>query len=101
MPGVDAAQTFAALSNAMAARLAQWRDAGFAAIRAAWLDRAAGLGETIRVTQGDGAIEGRFEGLDAAGRLVLSRPDGTVRIDSGDVFLGDATPMTGAHGAGR
>lgn len=90
--GVTAARTFAALSDAMAARLAQWRDAGFGAIRAAWLDRAAGLGETIRVTQGEGMIEGRFEGLDAQGRLVLSGFHGTQRIDAGDVFLADATP---------
>lgn len=82
-----AAQTFAALSDAMAIRLAQWRGEGFGAIRAAWLERAAGLGETIRVGQGEEAVEGRFEGLDAFGRLVLSTSQGTRRVEAGDVFL--------------
>ena len=47
---------FAALSAAMVARLAQWdRGAGFAAIRADWLARAAGLGKPIRVRLGRSA----------------------------------------------
>lgn len=84
---VAAPETFAALSDAMAARLAQWREEGFSAIRAAWLARAAGLGETIRVTREAGDIEGRFEGVDAQGRLVLARVDGITHVEAGDVFL--------------
>ena len=46
----------------MAARLAQWnRGAGFAAIRADWLARAAGIGKPIRVQSGDGELAGQFE----------------------------------------
>lgn len=85
--GVTPAQTFAALSDAFALRLAQWRGQGFAAIRAAWLERAEGLDETIRVTQGEDVVEGRFEGLDADGRLLLRCAEGVRRIDAGDVFL--------------
>lgn len=86
-PDVTAAATFTALSDAMATRLAQWRDLGFAAIREAWLTRAAGIGDMIRVGRDSGEIEGRFEGVDAQGRLVLAVGSETLRIDAGDVFL--------------
>ena len=78
---------FAALSTAMAERLAQWDlGAGFAAIRAAWLERAFALGKTIRVALPEGDREGRFETLDDRGRLVL-RHDGAVEvITAGDVL---------------
>src|SRR6202030_3966623 len=67
---VSAAALFAALSVKMLGRLAQWnRGNGFATIRADWLARAAGLGETIRVGLADRELAGRFEGLDDAGCL--------------------------------
>jgi BirA family biotin operon repressor/biotin-[acetyl-CoA-carboxylase] ligase len=80
---------FAPLSGAMAARLAQWnRGAGFAAIRADWLARAAGVGKAIRVKSGDDELAGQFEGIDEAGRLVLRLADGTMQaVAAGDVFL--------------
>ncbi len=79
---------FAELSPAMAARLAQWnRGAGFAAIRDDWLKRAFGLGKTIRVALPDGEREGRFEGIDEAGRMLLRRADGDAEtITAGDVL---------------
>lgn len=98
-PGVTAASVFAALSDAMAARLAQWRGDGFGAIRADWLDRAYGLGATIRVAQDGGTVEGRFEGIDAQGRLALRAADGLRRIDAGDVFL--AAPASSPRGEGE
>jgi BirA family transcriptional regulator, biotin operon repressor / biotin---[acetyl-CoA-carboxylase] ligase len=77
-----------ALDSAMTVRLAQWdRGQNFAAIREAWLARASGLRETLRVTVAERTIEGRFEGLDAIGRLLLRRPDGTVEtVTAGEVF---------------
>ena len=79
---------FRALSRTMLTRLTQWNCGdGFGAIRADWLKRAAGLGQPIRVRLGDRDTEGRFESLDAAGRLLLRRPDESVEIIStGDVF---------------
>ena len=75
---------FAPLSAAMVARLAQWdRGAGFAAIRADWLARAAGIGKPIRVKTGDGELAGTFEAIDDAGRLVLRLADGTMQADGG------------------
>ncbi len=73
----------------LAARLLGWYEAwrqGFALVRAAWLERAAGVGEAIRVRLPGGEIAGRFDGLDAGGRLVLSGPGGRRTIAAGEVF---------------
>jgi BirA family biotin operon repressor/biotin-[acetyl-CoA-carboxylase] ligase len=80
---------FAPLTAAMIGRLAQWdRGAGFAAIRADWLARAAGLGKPVRVKSGDGEVVGQFDTIDETGRLVLRLADGTMQtVAAGDVFL--------------
>lgn len=95
----DAEAVFAALSATMAQRLAQWnRGAGFAAIRASWLDRAHGLGAPIRVRLPERDLTGRFDGLDAAGRLLLHHADGAVEpITAGDVFGFDSAPPRTEH----
>jgi BirA family biotin operon repressor/biotin-[acetyl-CoA-carboxylase] ligase len=79
---------FRALSRTMLTRLTQWnRGDGFGMIRADWLKRAAGLGQPIRVKLGDREIDGRFDSLDAGGRLLLRRPgEGVEIISTGDVF---------------
>jgi len=78
---------FAALVPALQRRLAQWqRGDGFAAIRADWLKRAAGLGEDIRVRLPERELFGRFEGLDAAGRLLLRGQSGITAVTAGDVY---------------
>ena len=64
----------------------------FAAIRRAWLARALGLGEPIRVNLTARSIDGRFETIDEEGRLVLARNDGAREtISAGDVFFGGVT----------
>jgi len=76
-----------ALSARMNQRLAQWRaGAGFAAIRADWLKRAAGLGDEIRVRLPEKEMTGRFQGLDESGRLLLQQPAGVTAVTAGDVF---------------
>jgi BirA family biotin operon repressor/biotin-[acetyl-CoA-carboxylase] ligase len=83
---------FAVLERAMAERLALW-DAGegFAAIRADWLKRAAGLGQPIKVRLPERELAGRFQGLDDAGRLQLEQPSGMTTVTAGEVFgLGGA-----------
>ena len=78
---------FAALAAAMQRRLGQWQSGeGFAAIRADWLARAAGLGEDIRVRLSERELTGRFRGLDEAGRLQLEQPNGLVSVTAGEVF---------------
>lgn len=79
---------FTRLSATMCTRLAQWdRGRGFPAILGDWLSHARGIGETIAVRNGDRETQGRFVGLDRAGRLVLEQPDGGLaKISAGDVF---------------
>lgn len=79
---------FAALSEAMQVRLAQWSGGDdFAGIRAAWLARAAGRGGDIVVRLGDRETAGRFEALDETGRLMLRHADGRLEpIAVGDVM---------------
>ncbi len=68
-------------------RLAQWdRGQGFAATRAEWLKRAAGLGEILRVRVAARELAGRFQGLDDDGRLLLEQDGGVTKITAGEVF---------------
>src|SRR6266478_3802111 len=85
---LDAAMLFDHLAAAMQARLALWnRGAGFADVRAAWLSRALGLGQPIRVRLPERETTGRFETIDEAGRLVLRTARGEVEtVAAGDVF---------------
>ncbi len=84
-------QLFASLAAAMQQRLGQWQGGqGFASIRADWLKRAAGIGESIRVRLPERELSGRFRGLDEAGRLLVEGPDGVASVTAGEVFgLGD------------
>ncbi len=84
---VTPAQVIAVLSAAMLRRIEQWqRGQGFAGIRADWLERAAGLGQAIRVRLPEREIAGRFEGLDDAGRLLVLGPGGIAAVTAGEVF---------------
>jgi BirA family transcriptional regulator, biotin operon repressor / biotin---[acetyl-CoA-carboxylase] ligase len=85
---VSAALVFDHLAAAMQARLAQWnRGAGFAGIRDAWLSRALGLGQPIRVKLADREMMGCFETIDDLGRLVICAAKGEVEaITAGEVF---------------
>ncbi|MGY0485260.1 biotin--[acetyl-CoA-carboxylase] ligase [Endobacter medicaginis] len=83
--GVDA------VAETLLARLAHWteiaEDKAFAAIRAAWLERAHALGTPLVVNARDGAARhGRFAGIDAEGALLLDTPGGIERIATGDVL---------------
>jgi BirA family biotin operon repressor/biotin-[acetyl-CoA-carboxylase] ligase len=84
---------FAALSGRMVERLAQWaKGAGFAAVRADWMARAAGIGGEMRVRFSGRDFLGRFEALDEQGRLLLRLADGGLQaITAGEVF-----PVAGA-----
>jgi BirA family biotin operon repressor/biotin-[acetyl-CoA-carboxylase] ligase len=64
----------------------RWRDEGFAPLRAAWLARARGLGDDIRVRLQGSETSGRFAGLDEEGALLLDEGRGQRRITAGDVF---------------
>ena len=68
--------------------LDEWRAGqAFDRIRGAWLDYAVGLGERIAIQNGAGRREGVFEGIDAAGRLLLHSEQGLDAIEAADVWL--------------
>jgi BirA family biotin operon repressor/biotin-[acetyl-CoA-carboxylase] ligase len=75
------------LAAAMQKRLMQWNGGeGFAVIRADWLKRAAGLGETLQVRLPERQLSGRFQGLDDTGRLLLDVEGRVVSVTAGEVF---------------
>jgi BirA family biotin operon repressor/biotin-[acetyl-CoA-carboxylase] ligase len=64
-----------------------WERDGFAPIRAAWTDRAGGLGAPAVARLGSETVQGVAEALDADGALRLRLADGSLRrITAGDVF---------------
>ncbi len=70
-------------------RFSQWLDTGFEAVRAAWLERAIGLGRPCTARLAGQTIEGVAETLDADGALLIRLPDcGLTRVAAGDVFFG-------------
>ena len=75
------------LAPAFAAREATFRAEGFAPIRAAWLSRAARLGQQVTARTGTATRTGRFEDVDATGALVLGTEAGTSAIAAADVFF--------------
>ena len=60
---------------------------GFAPIRAAWLARAARLGEPIHARTGTQDRHGIFDSIDAEGNLILRSADSTLAIPAAEVFF--------------
>lgn len=60
---------------------------GFAPLRAAWLGRAARLGQPIRARIGTAEHHGIFRGLDETGALILETAAGPLTISAADVFF--------------
>jgi BirA family biotin operon repressor/biotin-[acetyl-CoA-carboxylase] ligase len=68
-----------------------WRREGFSSIRAAWLERAHGLGGPIQVRLGSEEFSGVFRDLDETGALIVDTPEGPRVVAAGDVFLPTAS----------
>ena len=60
---------------------------GFAPLRAAWLARAARLGQVITARTPRQTIEGRFDGIDADGALILTTTTGREVIPAADIHF--------------
>ena len=85
---------FAALARRFEESLGRWgQGRDFAAVRLAWLERAASLGERVALDGPQGRREGVFEGLDAAGRLLLRGVHGLEVVETADLAL---NPPAGA-----
>jgi BirA family biotin operon repressor/biotin-[acetyl-CoA-carboxylase] ligase len=87
---IDAGTLFTALSDAWVNEARLWDEGrGFAAVRARWLERAAGLGAPISVRSGAELVSGGFETIDEQGMLIVRTATGAVRrIAAGDVHFG-------------
>lgn len=80
----------AALCRHLPGRIATWQQAGFPALRKAWLARAAGLGEQV-VLQRGAPLHGRLRGIDGQGALLIDDRRGIAhRCHSGALVLKDA-----------
>lgn len=75
------------LAAAYARYETQFTTFGFAPIRAAWLERAARLGEPLTARLPNREITGRFDTVDEHGNLVLVTPEGREKIAAGDIFF--------------
>ncbi len=74
-------------ASAIARWLALWHEQGFAPVRAAWLERAHGIGQAIGVRLAEQTFDGIFESLDDDGALILAEPGGgRRRITAGEIF---------------
>lgn len=82
------------LLDALAPAFAAWEDRlvdeGFGPVRAAWLARAARLGETVTARLPDRTLSGRFETIDESGALVLATPGGRMVLPAADLSFGEA-----------
>jgi len=88
--GVTPEEVLAAFAKRFGRWERRWQRVGFAPVRKAWLARAAGLGEQIRVRLERTTLHGRFVGLDHDGTLLLDTADGRHRIAAGEVFPAEA-----------
>ena len=78
-----------ALTEAFGRWWSVWTREGFAPVRAAWSEAAAGLGQPAVARLGAETVEGIAEALEPDGALRLRRADGSARrITAGDVFFG-------------
>ena len=93
---VSPASVFDHLRAAMAQAIATWDDGrNYPAIRRSWLARTLPLETHLMVRAARGSISGRFQGIDAKGRLLLLGPDGPVTVEAGDVVLSDVVAASG------
>jgi BirA family biotin operon repressor/biotin-[acetyl-CoA-carboxylase] ligase len=85
--GIDPRAFLARLADAFAARRLEWRSAGLAPIRLAWLARAHPVGTPLWVVNGGHRIAGRFRDIAGDGALLLDGDDGVLhQVHAGDVW---------------
>ena len=92
---IGAEQLFVALSDAWAEFRGIWDlGRGFAEIRKAWLDRAAGLGQAVAIKSGHSVIEGIFDTIDEQGCMIVRTSAGNrMPVSAGDVYFGSAASV--------
>lgn len=90
---------FVALSDRWQEMVGIWdRGRGFSEIRDLWLDRAAGLGETVNIRSGASIISGIFDTLDDTGCMIVVTADRRrIPIAAGDVHFGDIASVKASN----
>lgn len=102
LPPANPEELLAALEPVLAERYARWQEGGFAALRAAWLARAVGLGERVRLEAGGRVHEGRLLEVGEDGGILVETESGQRRrFTAGELVLsaseeGRAAPERGA-----
>lgn len=87
-------QALQVVAENLQAAIEMWRLQGFSPIRNRWLEHVYGMGEVITVKQGNKTFQGRMQGIDDSGALIISSKIGaTDYITAGDVLLGGATTV--------
>ncbi len=85
---VSPAEYLSALCRGFDLWCRRWAEDGFAPVRAAWLERAAGIGTVIEARLAAETVHGVFRGIDGSGALVLAGDDGAERvIPAADIFF--------------
>jgi BirA family biotin operon repressor/biotin-[acetyl-CoA-carboxylase] ligase len=83
-----------AFLDRLAPAVARWQARlaaeGFAPLRAAFLARAARLGQEITARTGTETLTGRFEGIDGTGALLLATAGGPRVLPAADIHFGPA-----------
>ena len=86
---VEPDELFEALCEAMHRNLSIWNNGqGFASIRQAWIDKAAGIGDEITARFENHSETGKFVDIDPQGLLVLQTSCGEKLISAADIFFG-------------
>ncbi|XHY18064.1 Bifunctional ligase/repressor BirA (plasmid) [Pseudoseohaeicola sp. NH-UV-7] len=84
---IEAEDFLTILASSYAAYETQFDTYGFEPIRAAWLNRAARLGEVITARTASSETTGTFETVDGRGNLVLRTATGPVSIPAADIYF--------------
>jgi BirA family biotin operon repressor/biotin-[acetyl-CoA-carboxylase] ligase len=107
-PDLTREELFAEFAGSFARTFAAWRRGAsinredpFGAIRRLWLERATGVGETVKLRLPGADKNGIFEGLDSIGRLRLKTPAGVELIDAGDLYFPNLQRRTAELSSGK
>src|SRR5690606_24643551 len=96
--GVELVSAKIVLTRFIEAFIAQydlWMREGFAPIRAAWLEHAYGLGETVEIRSAEETLNGTFHSMTPSGEMLVKTADGQEQaINSGDVFFNPLKAIT-------
>ena len=89
VPGVRLPDVAAAVVDGVAAAYERFLEGGFGALRAEYDHRHVLTGRHVSVAgaAGERIAEGRVEGVDDMGRLLMATPHGTAAVSAGDVTL--------------